>query len=382
MTADDPKAVAAIFDPRRLKLARDARGLRKNELAALIGVTPAAVSQYELASSKPSAATLAKLGLALQFPVTFFAQGRPLGGSRTGGAHFRSLRSTSQLERTRAMALAEFTWELAGVLSRRVRLPSYDLPSYPVTASMSRRQVEAIAVKVREDLGVGPGPVAHVVRLLESRGVVVTRLLSGVREVDAFTQTFPRHPIVCLYSDKQDGARSRHDAAHELGHLVMHADSEPGNRLLENQAHTFAAAFLMPAEMIGPYLPSRVRWEQLLELKGFWGVSMRSLVYRCRTLGILSEAAYRRAMASLSAKWGSAEPGSIQAEQPSLFAQALDLLAESPHRYTVEDLSRDACLPMDLTLALGSLGDDRPGLDFSPPADPAEEGEPKSSVAW
>lgn len=37
--------------------------------------------------------------------------------------------------------------------------------------------------------------------------------------------------------DKSDDkARSRFDAAHELGHLLLHHDAEPGSKVIENQA--------------------------------------------------------------------------------------------------------------------------------------------------
>jgi Zn-dependent peptidase ImmA (M78 family) len=59
-------------------------------------------------------------------------------------------------------------------------------------------------------------------------GVIVTRLRSGLERVDAFSRWFEGRPLVVLCADKRDTARSRLDAAHELGHLVMRHDAEPG----------------------------------------------------------------------------------------------------------------------------------------------------------
>ena len=74
--------------------------------------------------------------------------------------------------------------------------------------------------------------------LLESHGVAVIRLPLGSVDVDAFSLPLPDHPVVVLGTDKNDRARSRFDAAHELGHLVMHGDQiwglpeiETGTRL-------------------------------------------------------------------------------------------------------------------------------------------------------
>lgn len=364
MTNEDPRGVAAVFDPRRLALARQARGLRKNDVAALVGVTPAAVSQFELGGARPSPATLAKLSLGLQFPTSFFARGRPYGDSHGQLPHFRSLRSTSQVERSRALALCELAWELADTLGRRVQLPLLRLPAYPVTANATTREVEAVAAQVRRDIGLQPGPVGNVVRLLESRGVIVVRLEDGVADVDAFCQVFNERPVVCLYGNKRDGARSRHDAAHELGHLVMHADAEPGGRLMEQQAHAFAAALLTPAEQIAPLLSSRVRFDELVDLKAAWGVSMRSLVYRSRALGVISESAYRRAMVTLKSQWRDCEPGDVDPEQPCLFERGIDVVNKSGGSYSIERLAVEARVPIDLACALAGVSRGAPVLSL------------------
>src|SRR3546814_15933185 len=65
-------------------------------------------------------------------------------------------------------------------------------------------------------------------------------------------------PVVVLNPSKQDYYRQRFDVAHELGHLVMHADAEPGSRAVEEQANRFAAELLMPADEIFDLLPSKM----------------------------------------------------------------------------------------------------------------------------
>ncbi|WP_408990373.1 helix-turn-helix domain-containing protein [Streptomyces caniscabiei] len=56
------------FEPEALTTARQLRGLRKNELARKVDLTPAAVSQYELGQSRPSATVVAQLAMALGCP--------------------------------------------------------------------------------------------------------------------------------------------------------------------------------------------------------------------------------------------------------------------------------------------------------------------------
>ena len=104
--------------------------------------------------------------------------------------------------------------------------------------------VEGAAAQARRDVGVGDGPVLHVVRLMESRGAVITRLRAETERVGAFSCPFQPRPVVVLSTNKEDKARSRMDAAHELGHLLLHHEVEPGSQSLERQANAFAAALL------------------------------------------------------------------------------------------------------------------------------------------
>lgn len=108
-----------------------------------------------------------------------------------------------------------------------------------------------------------------------------SRLNSGGSKLDAFSRWFGERPLVLLWADKEDKARSRFDAAHELGHLVMHSDPDPLDREQERQANMFASTFLMPAEQVAPYLPRRAPtiggWSTVLDSRRHWGVSAKAL---------------------------------------------------------------------------------------------------------
>jgi Zn-dependent peptidase ImmA (M78 family)/DNA-binding XRE family transcriptional regulator len=364
VSAGGARSAAALFQPERLELARQAAGLRKNELADRIGVTPAAISQFEHGRASPSAATLAKVALALGMPVEYFARdGRPLRQANAAAAFFRSLRSTRQRDRTLAAARAMFIWELVRLLERHIELPEPSIPELPTPPDAERDHIEEVAAAVRATWQLPPGPIAHMVRLLEAHGTVVVRLRGLGREVDAFS-CLQHRPIVVLWCDKEDKARARFDAAHELGHLVLHSEAEPGNKILEAQADAFAAAFLMPREYIYPQLPRRVDFRRLLELKLQWGVSLGALLYRARTLGIIGESAYRRAMARMSTEgWRREEPGDLgPPEMPTMLTQALDLLER--RGTTLETLAAEAKLPLDVVSEIVG-GRRRPRLELA-----------------
>lgn len=321
------------FDPRRLTLARWSAGVTKRELADRSDLSPTSITQYEAGRTMPPPATLARLALALGMPVAYFERSpgrrRPDPAARS---FFRSLRTTPQRDRDRADALAEHLFDLADYLHQRVTLPELDVPRIaPETGSSE--EIEDIAQAVREHWQLPAGPVAHVVRSLEANGVIVARLDSGSSRLDAFSRWFGDQALVLLWAEKGDKARSRFDAAHELGHLVMHSDPDPLDRDQERQANMFASAFLMPAGEIRAYLPTKAprptSWDEVLEHRRHWGVSAKALLFRARELGALSDAAYRRSMiaynqAGLSTKDGLALGAP---EQPLMLHRAVTALA-------------------------------------------------------
>jgi Zn-dependent peptidase ImmA (M78 family)/transcriptional regulator with XRE-family HTH domain len=338
-------AAARAFDPQELTLARKLRGLRKSELARAVGLTPAALSQYELGQSRPSPAVLARLALTLAAPARFFVLGHPVPAVPTA-PHFRSLRATTQLERDQALAFGQLAWRLMTGIEKHVELPVCRLPHLTLSAEPGPGEIAAAARQARSAMGIGGGPVPHVVRLLEAHGTVVMLLPTMSRRVDAFSHWYGSRPVVFLNPAKNDKPRSRFDAAHELGHLVLHHDSEPGNRIVENQAQDFAAEFLAPADQIASELPHRLDWERLHQVKRRWGISLKALVYRARKLGIFGESAYRAAMIDL-ARWGDPEPGDLgPRESPVLLGKAMHILAETG--IDLETLANDTAMATEV----------------------------------
>lgn len=359
------------FDGTRLALARRLARMPRTELARDIGLTPTAITQFERGSARPTAPVLAGLALRLGLPEDFFRHGRPVPTLPADAAHFRSLRSTPALSRDQALAFAELGMDVVDTLEQYVDLPRVDLPNVALEEAATREDLAAAAAATRKALDVPDGPVAHVVRLLEAHGVVVLRLPAQVAgreldpDVDAFSTSATARPMVLLSPVKDDKARSRFDASHELGHLVMHHDAEPGNKIVEGQAQSFAAEFLMPAEQIAPDLPSRIDWECLHAAKRRWGVSLKALVYRARTLGLISEAAQRRAYITLASQ-GRVEAGPLgPPESPSLLGAAAALL--NSHGTTLEHLAHAARLPLQQVVDVVTAGSEsRPRLQLPP----------------
>jgi Zn-dependent peptidase ImmA (M78 family) len=325
---------------------------------------------YESGAKVPSAATLASLSLALSFPVEFFARdGRRVSGIDQGKAWYRSLRSTKQLDRDRAEAHAFLVSEIAETMQRHVRMPNVDIPEdLHVSESADRETIERRAVQLRRRWNIPDGPIANMVRLLEAHGVIVTRGQMGCEQVSAFSRWFRKGPVVVLQADQLNMDRVRFDAAHELGHLLLHAEAEPANRILERQADRFAASFLLPAHLIYDHLPTRLNWDKFGTLKQTWGVSVAALLYRAKELGRITEATYRRAVMVLAKRgerkneWEFPLKG---VERITLFPRAMDIMASKG--YTVTTLAKEARLPSSIVGDVIAVPDDElPGVHIEP----------------
>lgn len=333
-----PRAISDGFDSTRLTQARRLAGVTKKDVAGQLGVTPAAVGQYETGVSKPRPDLIPRLAEILRVPVTFFLLGRPAHRLDASMAHFRSLRSTPKSQRERALAFAEQVWELTYALEQRIQLPLVDLPGFAGGEVHPGEELStdpaSAARELRRRWGLGDGPVTHLVRRMESHGIVVVTPPTSdpsAASVDAFSTRAVR-PVVVLTANRADDIyRHRFTAAHELGHLVLHSDAT-GDSRQEKEADAFAAEFLTPQSSILPLLPKRMDIARLAELREVWGVSLHSLVYRCRELGLISDATASRTYQRLRALDG--QPGftaesvsRFPGEQPSLLGKAFELAA-------------------------------------------------------
>lgn len=380
--ADRAASVAARFDGARLTLARQLAGLRKSELAALIEKSATAVAAWEAGTKHPTAAVVALLTLRLGVDMEFFAFRGGGGLTSATTPHFRSLRSTSQIERDQAFAFGRLALAVSESLERRVELPVLDLPSEPVSTAATDDAPERAARALRDFWGLGDDPIRHVVRLVERHGVLVVFSPVQAATVDAYSLVGDTRPLVVLNPIKRDYYRQRFDVAHELGHLVMHGDAEPGSRPAEDQAHRFAAEFLAPESRLRELLPqvmNRQAWATLARLKEEWGVSMQALLYRARRLGCLSGVSYRNAMATITTRgWRRNEPGAISLiERPSLLAKSVELLRDEG--IETDQLCDECGAPRGLfQIVTARMAEDEPPADDRPQS--SLTGEARSTV--
>lgn len=324
---DLPTTGSGRFEPARLTQARVRLGVSKTELAGEVGVSAAAIGQYEAGVNSPRPEVLDRLARALKVRPGFFGVGRPLARIDTVNAHFRSLRSARVSDRQKALSTATLVWELTFALQRYVKLPEVDLPVVPVGTTPAEA-----AVVLREHWALPDGPVKHLVATAESRGVVIAvRPLREIDAVDAFSVVIVDQPIIVTTPRRSENVfRHRFSIAHEIGHLLLHGDFGEPSAAIEKEADEFAAAFLTPAAAMDAALPQRLDLAALDRLGRTWGVSPHSLVRRMVERARTTESSARRAYQRLAmtddpaADPTSAYPG----EMPTLLKKAAELAGD------------------------------------------------------
>ena len=332
------------FRGERLAQARESRGLTQVALAKLIDRSNSSISRWEGGEQSPEPQALAALATVLDVPVAFFLRPLPDGGSAP--LFFRSMASATQSLRRRARVRLRWAQEIALSLQEWVDLPEVDVPSLGgITDYLEIRDqdIEAMANECRAVWDLGAGPISDVLLVLENAGIVVVKEEVGSVRMDGLSNwsATDDRPYVLIARDKDTCVRSRMDAAHELGHLVLHRGIDPkvlnssaDFREIERQAFDFAGAFLMPAESFAAevWAPSL---NTFLALKERWKTSVASMIKRCSRLHMLGEEYERRLWKHYGSRgWRRSEPldGELEVENPRLLSRSVQLLVEEKVR--------------------------------------------------
>lgn len=288
------------FDVSRFEDAVRIKGTTRASLAEAVGVSAARLSQFS--DRPPDARLVDHLAVELGVRPEFFFR-QPL--LPTTEPFFRRLSRTPASVRERYRRLAQLFGEAmrAGGIEMHGAVP--DLSDLPPAAA---------ATAFRAELGLQPDEaLPSTVRLLEVRGVAVHELAVADDDlVDAFCSWVDGIPIVFLNPVKADPYRSRHNAGHELRHLSAHARPADGDarKEQEDDANEFAGELLLSHAMWRELAPTRGLsnpWTYL-EAKGTYGISVKSLMWKSRAAGLLSDSEYRYAcMRYSSMGWNSGE---------------------------------------------------------------------------
>ena len=309
-----------MFNPNRLAHARKRRGWTLTALAAKTDLSREILSRYENGGQIPTDATLVLLAETLDVDESFLT-GTDLEEIPVDAVSFRALSKMTNRTRDQGLTSGRIALLIDEWISRRFNLPQADLPT------LTGRDPEAAAQELRARWGLGEQPIRNVVHLLEAHGVRVYSLTDDNTNLDAYSLIWHKQPYAFLSTNKS-GERSRFDAAHELGHLILHAESTtPHGPEAEQQANRFAAAFLMPRAGVIAQGLRNAGLERILVAKQRWNVAAVAMAHRANELGLMSEWAYRSLCVDLSRRgYRRGEPRGIARESSKLLTEVLNQL--------------------------------------------------------
>ena len=279
----------------RLELARKRRGYTAKCLAERAGISPVTLSRIVNRKQEPDDSTAHALIRALEYPIDFFNLDEPP-LIRPDGVSFRSLASMRAFEREAALSAGSLAYEFADWVKRRFDLPDPDLLNL---GKEHEFDPASTARMLRNHWAIGERPVGNIIAMLETKGIRVFSLAEDTRNVDAFSCWRGEEPYIFLNTQKST-EHSRFDAAHELGHLILHRHGGPNGREAETQANRFASAFLMPHADVVASIPYVSSISQIVSAKKRWGVSAVALAYRLNRMDLLTEWQYIQVNRSVS----------------------------------------------------------------------------------
>ena len=325
---------------RRLRVAREARGLSQQAVADALGLPRTATTQMEAGNRSVSTLELAKLAELYLRPVSYFLQEGARGEDEDvlvalhRAAPGLDNDPATQEEVARCVSLCREGVTLERILGRSPRSgpPSYEV-RLPRSSWDAVVQGERTAVEERQRLGIGNAPIADVSELIASQGIWA----SGVVLPNDMSGVFLRHSSIgfaILVNTSHPRGRKRFSYAHEYAHALLDRDrniaiSSTGNssEMVERRANAFAAAFLMPrngvyavlrgldkglpsrqeqtifdvasgghmdAEFRSPARSQRIDYKDVTMLAHRFGVSYQAALYRLKSLRHVSHAESRK----------------------------------------------------------------------------------------
>jgi Zn-dependent peptidase ImmA (M78 family)/DNA-binding XRE family transcriptional regulator len=319
-----------------LCIAREALGFTQTDLAHETNLAQSDLSRWERGLRTPNRDQVETLAAALKVPTSFLLSDLRF----TQPVH-----RTQRAETKRTERLVSGRLELARVAATRLLADiNIDTPfPFPTIEDPLSPDPEEAAEAIRRVWRVPAGPIDDLAGLVEAAGAIVLPVNFGVTNILAAYANLRGDQRWCFTNTQpQDGARARFSLAHELGHAILHWDrfDAPKGRDAEQEAHRFAAAFLMPAADISASL-GRIRFtlNELIPFRQRWGVSIQALITRARDLRLISGDQFTRLYKQISARgWRKSEPGLVPLERPALLTAARAVQRQE-HGYSEEELA-------------------------------------------
>lgn len=308
-------------------------------LAEQANISRQMISSYESGKTIPTGKNILKLAQVLDFPSSFFS--REVEALTSDGMFFRSQSAATKRARDMQKMDLTFSNSIYNLLKKYVEFPVVNLPQLYVDdyKELTSEIIKDKATELREIWGIdNNSPIPNLIRIMEANGFIVTKSNMENPKIDAVSKWVLDRPFVIFTDNGESAVRRRFNAAHEIGHIILHSEIESIYNLnatelkkIEKQANEFASYFLLPDDAFLDSLVT-INLEGFIQLKKYWLVSIGAMVMKTYNLGILNDNQYTYIQKKMSKnRWKKVEPldNELNVEQPSVFLEVYKMLVES-----------------------------------------------------
>lgn len=328
----------------RIRRLRLANGLGQVEFASRIGIGSGSISMLENGRMTLAPELLQAVSAELGCSPAFITRSSP--AALITPPLMRAYADAPKRTVDRQLADASLVIEVASALGLR-SIPD-TLPTFHGDLA-DEHDIEQFALDVRAAARLEDGDVVgNAIRAAERLGCVVLPMPEELGRHLGMSMRIDATPVLCVSKAADEpgageipGDRQRWTTAHELGHLAMHSHLAPPQTaqeaaLFEKQAHAFAGAFLAPGDAMLEELEGcggRVTLQTLAAIKSRWGIAIKALVTRFRSLGVIDADHARSLFKQISARgWNKGEPVPVGPETAVWLARAVEKrFAGFPH---------------------------------------------------
>ncbi|WP_433814775.1 helix-turn-helix domain-containing protein [Flavobacterium johnsoniae] len=333
---------------RQLTFARELRGYSQTDLSSSIkGLSQSNLSKFEKGLSVLSEDVQKKIINFLNFPVDFFE--RKINSSIENG-NYRKKATISKSDVLKFENKCRLLGYAIDEMSESIEWPEFKFMPLNLEEGYTPAYIAEYNRKIlqlKKD-----SPVKDICNLLESNGIILYEMnyLDKFDGVSFFTDKgFP----VIVINKTFPNDRKRFTIAHELGHILLHNESNfpisgyRDEKCKEKEANEFASEFLMPEKDIKNSLRG-ISLNDVAKLKSYWLTSMGSILRRAKDLKCINEDRYKYFMIEMSRNgFNRKEPIEVPIDKPQCFKNGY-LLFKNELLYDDNDFVEMMDLPQDI----------------------------------
>ena len=151
--------------------------------------------------------------------------------------------------------------------------------------------VEKVAVRFRQELGLGNSPIPNVYILLDAIGVKVFPMKLDER-FDALNFSYDSEYFVMVNTTLESNERVRFTLLHEVGHIIMNIPDDISDKMVEKLCHRFACNVLLPPDVLKSKIGQKrvgIALQELAHIQSEYGISIKAIMVSAKDQGIITD---------------------------------------------------------------------------------------------